>query len=136
LVDFGLMDRTVISLEHIPDSSLAQAYSACDLTIGPGAEGFGYPLIESQFCGTPVVTGSYAGGGDITPQEMQVDPVGFRFESIWSCERPVYNVMDWSSKAEELIGLRCNRPDEYDWNRLWPRWESWFREALNDAQTI
>ena len=37
---------------------------------------------------------------------------------------------DWAKKANELIGKRCNRPGEYDWNRLWPeRWEPYLREA-------
>ena len=39
------------------DKTMAEAYSACDLTLGIGPEGFGFPLVESQFCGTPVVTG-------------------------------------------------------------------------------
>ena len=70
LIDYGLIDKALISLGQISDQSLASAYSACDLTIGPGVEGFGLPLLESQFCGCPVVTGSYAGGGDIVPKEL------------------------------------------------------------------
>jgi len=63
LVDFGLADRTIISLGHIPDEAMAKAYSACDITIAPGPEGWGFPIAESLACSTPVVHGSYGGGG-------------------------------------------------------------------------
>jgi len=65
LVDYGLLDKTVISLGVLSDDEMAQAYSACDLTLGVGAEGWGFPLAEAQACGTPVVTGSYAGGAEL-----------------------------------------------------------------------
>lgn len=132
LVDFGMVDRTVVSLGYIPDDKMASAYSACDITIAPGAEGFGFPLLESQFCGTPVVSMCYAGGSDIVPKEWQVAPIGFRYESIWACKRPVFNAEDWANKANHIIGNRCSYPAEYGWGRLWPeRWEPWFRSAVN-----
>lgn len=130
LADYGLLHKTVISLGAVSDSRLATAYSACDLTLGIGPEGFGLPLLESQYCSCPVVTGSYAGGADIVPKDWQVDPIGFYKEGSYSSVRPVYKAEDWANKANELIGKRCNRPGEYDWERLWPeRWEPWFRGA-------
>lgn len=130
LVDFGLVDRTIISIGHLSDDNLAKAYSACDVTIGPGPEGFGFPLLEAQFCGTPVVASSYAGGSDITAKEWQVDPVAFRYEGIWASKRPVHKAEDWAAKVSEFIGKRCNHSGEYDWDRLWLRWDNWFREGV------
>lgn len=130
LVDFGIMDRTVISLDHIPDSDMARAYSACDLTIAPGPEGFGLPIAESLACGTPVIHGAYAGGADILPEEMQVGPVAFRYEGIWACKRPVYRAEDWAAKAEEWIGKSADLYSRYDWNRNWLKWEKWLKEGV------
>ena len=132
LVDFGILDRTIISLGHLSDDNLAKAYSACDITMAPGAEGWGYPIAESLACGTPVVTGNYAGGADLVPPEMRIDPVAFRYESIWACERPVYHAQDWSDKAEEWIGHRVGLDSRYDWNNNLVDWYMWLREASRE----
>ena len=130
LVDYDLLQNTLISLETISDQSMAAAYSGCDLTIGAGPEGFGLPLLESQYCGCPVVHGSYAGGADIVPIEWQVEPHAFRYEGSYASKRPVYNAEDWARKAEEWIGKRASLDSRYEWKNLWPNeWESWFREA-------
>ena len=130
LADYGLLDRAVISLGAITDERMATGYSAADISLGIGPEGFGFPLLESQYCGTPVVHGSYAGGSDIVPKEWQVAPIGFYKEGSYSCMRPVYRAEDWAENADYLIGKRCNHPGEYDWERLWKeRWEPYLREA-------
>ncbi len=131
LVDYGILENTLISLGFLSDTVMAEAYSACDLTLGPGSEGFGFPLLESQFCGTPVVSMSYAGGADIIPVEWQVDPIASYYEGSFASKRPIFHAEDWANKATELIGKRCNPPRKYDWNRLWPeRWEPWFRDGV------
>jgi glycosyltransferase involved in cell wall biosynthesis len=134
LIDYGLIDRTVISLGQITDENLAMAYSACDITLGPGAEGFGFPLAESLACGTPLVTGSYAGANDFVPKWYLVDPIGFRYEGSYSCKRPVYNANDWANRADSLLSrpwLRSETslPDRIDWNVNWIAWEKYLREA-------
>lgn len=130
LVDFGLIDRVAISLGHIPDDKMASAYSACDITIAPGAEGFGFPIAESLACGTPVVTGAYAGGAELVPHEMKVSPLGFRYESLWSCRRPVYDPQDFAVKANEWIGNSATLDLRYEWMNNWILFEKWFRESM------
>jgi glycosyltransferase involved in cell wall biosynthesis len=130
LVDYGILDKTVISLGQIPDEQMATAYSACDLTIGPGSEGFGYPLAESLACGTPVVTGSYAGAADFVPRQMQDDPIAFRYEGSYASKRPVYSAQDWANMAEQWIGKRTMLNPSYDWKQNWEAWEKWFRKEL------
>lgn len=129
LVDFGLLDRTVISLGHLPDDSLAKAYSACDIVLGIAPEGFGYVHVESTACGTPCITGSYAGGAELVTSEMLVDSVASRYESIWACRRPVYNSEDWASKANEWIGQSTSLDLRYEWMNNWQNWETYLREA-------
>ena len=133
LADYNLFGRELVSLGLLPDKTMAEAYSACDLTLGIGPEGFGYPLAESMFCGTPVVTGSYAGGADVVPQEWRVDPIGFRYEGSFASKRPVYKAADWAAKANELIGKRCNDSHRYEWRENWKLWEHWFRAAAKNG---
>lgn len=61
---------------------------------------------------------------------MQVNPVAFRYESIWSCERPVYRAEDWELKANEWISKRASLDSKYDWKLNWIGWEKWFREGV------
>ena len=137
LVDYGLVDRTVVSLGHIPDDAMAKAYSACDVTIAPAPEGFGYPVAESLACGTPVIGGSYAGAADILHQSMQVRPVTFRYEGIWASKRPIYNPHDWAIKVDNWHGYKgeISLPNmsmldsDYYWDNLWVKWETYLREA-------
>jgi glycosyltransferase involved in cell wall biosynthesis len=130
LVDYELLDKAVISLGFLSDEIMAFAYSACDITLGPGAEGFGLPIAESLACHTPCITGSYAGAGDFVPEDMQVDSVAFRYDGSYSQKRPVYRAEDWAKKAEEWIGKRAILDPRYDWDNLWlNEWEPWFREA-------
>lgn len=133
LMDFGLVDRTIVSLGHIPDESLAKGYSACDVVLGIAPEGFGYVHVESLACGTPCVTGSFAGGAELVTPLMRIDPVAFRYESIWACKRPVYNPEDWAEKANKWIGQRVVMDLKYDWNEDWIGWEKWFREAKTNG---
>jgi glycosyltransferase involved in cell wall biosynthesis len=132
LVDFGLIEHTVISLGHLDDEQMARAYSACDLTLGIGAgEGFGYPLAESLFCGTPAIHGKYAGGCDFMDEELLINPVVFHLEGVFASSRPVYHASDWADRMERLMGKRIlSPPDQLTWRKVWPRFEEWFRRGL------
>ena len=120
----------MITLSELTDDAMARAYSASDIVLGIAPEGFGYIHVESLSCGTPCITGSYAGGAELVSPLMRIDPVAFRYESIWSCKRPVYDPAEWAKKAANWLGQRVTMDRKYDWKELWPHWESWFREGL------
>jgi glycosyltransferase involved in cell wall biosynthesis len=131
LIDCGLYDRTVISLGYLNDDSMAQAYTACDLTLGIGAgEGFGFPIAESLFCGTPVLHGNYAGAVDFMYEDLLIDPVIFQPEGPYAWSRPIFDPKDWADRMEQLIGRRVNRPGQLEWDRVWPQFDAWFRLGL------
>lgn len=132
LIDFGLVDKTITSLGFLSDERMAQAYSACDVTLGIGPEGFGYPIAESLACGTPVVVGSYGGQSDFVPPEMQVQPIAFRYDGSFTCRRPVFSPTDWADTVERVVGMDSHLAQRYDWHFLWEdSWEPYFRAAVN-----
>jgi glycosyltransferase involved in cell wall biosynthesis len=133
LLDFGLLDRTVISMEYIKDEKMAQAYSACDLTLAAGPEGFGYCIFESLFCGTPCIHGNYAGAPEHLHNGLLVNPVAHRLEGLYALKRPVFQARDFADKMNDALGKRSNKPGELDWNHIWPRFDVWFRRGLNHA---
>ena len=130
LADFGMLDKTVISLGNITDSRMATIYSGADLVLGIAPEGFGYVHCESMACGCPCVTGSYAGGAALVDPGMLVDPIAFYYEGSYASKRPVYNAADWAAKAEEWIGKRSSLDPKYDWDNNWKDgWEPYLRDA-------
>lgn len=53
---YGLSDQ-ITQFENIDQSKLVTLYNAADVTLFPSLyEGFGFPVLESMACGTPVIT--------------------------------------------------------------------------------
>ncbi len=132
LIDYGILENTLISLGSISDERLATGYSACDLTIAPGlGEGMGYPIFESIFCGTPCLHINYGGAPHwIDNPDLLIDPIAYRYEGSYACKRPVSLPQQWAEKASDVIGKRTNFNGILGWENLWQNeWEPWFREA-------
>lgn len=131
LVDYELQGRVVITTSNFTDEQMSVWYSACNVTLGIGSEGYGYPLAESTASGTPVVTGEYAGGAEVVPCWMTVEPISYRSEGLYCCKRPVFDAKEWALTAIEqgTDQQAVELLPELDWNNLWPRWEKWLREG-------
>lgn len=132
LADYGILGNTVVSLGYLSDERMAEAYSACDVTIAPGlGEGMGYPIFESMFCGTPAVHANYGGAPQwMANDSLLVDPVAYRYEGIYACERPVLRAQDFSDKIGSLVGRRVAPPSRLAWDDLWTSWQEWLRMAV------
>ncbi len=142
--DFGLAKKVTVSLS-LTDEELASCYACCGVTLAPGlGEGFGYPIVESLACGTPVVHGDYAGGAELIPlNAWKVPRVAERLESVYALVRPVFSpvdganaverALDWKRNDERVCQAYCRGAVEYlDWTHLWPRWRSWFKKGLEE----
>ncbi len=135
--DFGV-SPIVTMCGSKTDTELSYHYSACDLTILPSAEGYGFPLVESMACGVPVIHGSYAGGAEIIPRESWlVEPVSYRLDTVNNVLRPVWEPNDWTAAMERALEERpsaeeCRAAIEHlAWKNLWPSaWKRWFLEGL------
>ena len=128
--DLGLAGRIACSPAGASDEDLSWHYSACDITLGIGPEGFGYPLAESLACGVPVIAGSYGGQVEFVPPEYLVKPIAFRYEGVFANKRPIYAPEDFATLAAEFGGKQAILPGMLDWETLWPEWEEWIRKGL------
>lgn len=144
---FGFSKRNVLATYHeLPDVQLAARYTASNVTLAPGlGEGFGYPIVESLACGTPVVHVQYAGGTDlIADPRLLVSPSAWRLESIYALLRPVLEPQEF---AERLMGVATDvdgNPERrayyqgsvahLSWEHLWPRWRAWIVKGLSDVR--
>ncbi len=137
--DFGLASDIVLTYAGSKsDTELSYFYSACDLTMLPSCEGFGFPIVESLACGVPVVHGTYGGGAELVPRSTWlVEPRAWRLDTPHNMLRPVFEPGDW---VDKVLGI-VEEPDSKDecvasveflkWSALWPScWAKFFREIL------
>ncbi len=128
---FDLDRRVILTRHYLSSDKLAWAYSACDVTLGIGSgEGFGYPLAESLACGVPVIHGNYAGGVEIVPSEILVDPIAWRHEGLYCHKRPIFSAGDWAFAAAGLAGKTFALHPSFNWEYLWPRWAEWLKKGI------
>jgi len=145
VADFALGEYVEVTGPPVDDTWLAAKYRACTITFLPSSgEGFGYPLFESLACGTPVVTGSYAGGGSLMAAfglaHLLVPPVAWRLEGVHNCMRPVYRAEDFVTTIlqamEQHRAMEISREAvaacvaHLDMMRLGKTWKKWLREGL------
>ena len=143
VADFGLGEYVEVTYPLVDDAWMAEQYRRCDVTFLPSTgEGWGYPIFESLACGTPAVTGDYAGGASAMRafglEWFLVQPMAWRLEGIHNCVRPVYNANDFVNKIVEVA--EWSTPDRMrstaanvehlSWMKLGHRWKQWFRDGL------
>lgn len=139
LHEFNLKNHVTITHE-LPEELLAQLYSACKVTIAPGlGEGFGYPILESIACGTPVVHGAYGAGCELIGGNCgwHVVQYGERWESTsFPVIRPMYLSQEFAEGVRYLL-KSTNQPRtiaetvrSYRWDSLYPRWQNWIKQGI------
>lgn len=145
--DWGRNDEEgLLVTRDLSDETLSRMYSLMEITIAPGlGEGFGYPIVESLACGTPVIHGDWAGGAELVPRrDWRVSAWAERVEGAYGLVRPVFNPIDFAEQAAAAIKWRRGDPAvvrefcrgsvaNLDWRRsLWGRWTGWVREGLGE----
>ncbi len=134
LMDYGLMPKAIVNTGAVTDEVMSYLYSACDVTLGIGPEGFGYPIFESLACGTPVIAGDCGGHAEHMEREWLLPPKMTRLEGVYNCVRPVYEPSFWARQIKAALGRKRPAmpesllPTALDWKWLWPRWEAYLRE--------
>jgi len=126
----------------LTDEQLSYGYNCCDATMLPSlGEGFGFPIVESLACGTPVIHTQYGGGVELVPfNEWLIPPLALRLEGIHNCIRPVLDPLGFSEAIVKSLGMQVTREEvarsveHLDYKNLWPVWERWFREGLSGTE--
>jgi glycosyltransferase involved in cell wall biosynthesis len=139
-------DQRLIVTTSLQDIELAALYRSCKATIAPGlGEGFGYPIIESLACGTPVIHVDYAGGAEWIPDDHWLFSSNmFRIDGPYAIRRPVCDLRDvrialncalWDTKDERTTRAYCRGSiANLEWGVLWPRWRSWIKQGLKELK--
>lgn len=144
---YGWNSEKLIVTQELGQQELANMYGACDVTLGIGSgEGFGYPLVESLACGTPVVHGKFAGGQEWIPRaDWLVEPIETRVEGLYGLLRPIYDPWevaktlakagDEKLKDFQVTSSYCKGAvSNLDWKVLWARYRSWVKAGLKGIE--
>jgi glycosyltransferase involved in cell wall biosynthesis len=133
--EYGLEECTMVTMPPQSDDWLATAYSCCDVTLAIGSEGFGYPIVESQACGVPVIHGNYAGGAAFVPTANLIEPVAYVIEGLSPIRRPVFDADAWVEKIRGHVypgGPLPGNMTPLNWRTVWPKWKKWFEEGFKE----
>lgn len=134
--DFGLDWTALTVTEALSDQDLARCYSRCVATLAIGrGEGFGYPILESLACGTPVAHVNYGGGANFDTIKLAAHAMPL--VGPYALQRPVVEAAEaaegigyalaggWSQRLQAVAATRA-----YTWDRVWPQFEAWVRTGL------
>lgn len=145
--DHGLNSSRLVLTTALSDYQLAVMYSRCWATVAPGlGEGFGYPIVESLACGTPVVHGDYAGGAELVPlRQWRVPYYHDRLMGSHAITRPLFDTEDfmsrlgeavqWMEQEREVCEPYCTGAVAHlDWTYLRGRWETWIRKGIQEME--
>ncbi|MFB6089003.1 MAG: LAGLIDADG family homing endonuclease [Candidatus Aenigmatarchaeota archaeon] len=129
------------------DLTIEKNHNYCNYWIGVNSgEGFGVCTIESMACGVPMVITDYTTTKEIIPEdtgkriELQRKVVG-----TYTVERGFANIMDAVDKLNEYYNnpqytirdgmyARKHVLKNYHWDIVYPQWEAWFKELLEDIE--
>jgi glycosyltransferase involved in cell wall biosynthesis len=119
----------------ISDEDMADCYRMTDVFVSPTrGEGFGLPLIESQACGTPLITTDCSTGPELMRGGWLI-PLGEYdwewFNGTWrprcapgailECLEKAY--AKWETGDLSKIGTDASQKiiEEYDWDVVWTK---------------
>lgn len=131
-LDFNILSRVGANTGLVTDEVMNLMYAACDLTLGIGPEGFGYPIFESLASGTPVVAGTVGGHAEHMQNEMLMKPVTERLDTVYNCLRPVYDPAKWAFAIRKWLAKekpgKSLMTERLAWKNLWStEWEPHLR---------
>ena len=136
--DYGLEDVVRITQSgQYSDEEMSWKYSACDVTVLPSSEGFGYPIVESLACGVPCVHSTYGGGAELIADKMlKVEPVTYRLEGTYNSMRPVWEPQSWVNTVSAVLDVEWDREElrrsvsHLDWKNLGLVWAKWLKAGV------
>lgn len=140
LVDLHGIGRWLrITTGALSDLQLQQLYMSCAATVCVGrGEGFGYPIVESQACGTRCLSMDYAGGAELTPKADRYPYLGVDATNQYAIGRPLADAAWIVARLEQVLDESYVERAAYctgnvahlHWDQIRGRWQEWVREGM------
>jgi len=140
-------DWVHVSVAPQPSEWLLQMYASCAVTLAPGrGEGFGYPIVESYAMGRAVVHCDYGGGAELVLPGGRAPCDWYTEDNPYCVRRPLLRPKQVAEQCRTLA--EAARDDStlaayyagtiahLHWKHLWPRWETWVRQGLQEVRKV
>lgn len=114
LYEFG-NDQKIHILGFVPDDDLVILYNLAVLTLFTSFyEGFGLPILESQACGTPVITSNNSSMAEVAGESaLQVDP-----HNTEEITKAINNLMKNEGMRKHLINKGLENVKKFSWEKV------------------
>lgn len=134
-----------VSVPTCDERTLQAMYASCAVTLAVGrGEGFGYPIVESYAMGRGVVHCDYGGGADLTQPDGRIPCDWYTEDNPYCVQRPLLRMKQVALACRELAQralvdetlahFYAGSVAHLEWSQLWPRWETWVRQGLNELR--
>lgn len=149
LADYVGLPRDKILLAaksfEFTEEELAGWYNSFDVLVNLSrGEGFGIPMLESQACGTPVITTKFSACTELVDGHgICIPPKAI---DCYTLKTQYLAISDYDKFGEEAIRV-INNPDlvksmgkrackfaqKYEWDKIAPSWDRMFRRVDNEG---
>lgn len=120
-------------LGFVEDKDLIKIYNLATVTLLPSFyEGFGLPILESQACGTPVITSSVSSMPEVIGEGgLLIDP-----NSPSELKEAVLKVFTDEKLRENLVKKGLNNFQKFSWERTIKKTVEIYQQALKQSEKI
>lgn len=127
-----------LSSPQFTDQMLAEFYSNCNLIMLPSyGEGFGYPVLEAQAAGVPVLVGDFGAQTELVHNPFMIVPSrGRETDGVNGLVKPWFSAEDWKEKIQKVLATPTTKEalsqhsKKWDWEFQFPKFKQWFLEGL------
>lgn len=106
------LQKDVIFLNYVPIGDLPKIYSLSELFVFPSFyEGFGFPILESMACGTPVITSNVSSLPELTGDAgITINP-----DDVESLKKSMIDVLSNNGLKKMLIKRGLQQSSKFTW---------------------
>ncbi len=125
----GLRDRVHLT-GYVPEADLAALLSGARAFVYPSLyEGFGFPVLESMACGTPVICSNVSSLPEVAGDAaIQVDPL-----DVEALAQALYHVISDDGLCRELVERGYRQVQRFSWQRCTRETMQVFEEAARTS---
>jgi glycosyltransferase involved in cell wall biosynthesis len=126
------LEGAVLDLGHVSERRLVELYNAADVLLFPSlAEGFGWPVLESMACGTPVVASDVPALREVGGSSILYAPA----DSPRAHADAVGSLLASPERRSSAVEAVLARAGSFTWQRAFDAYAALYRDVAAAAAT-
>ena len=140
-------DPYITTQGGFPEEHMVAAFNCCDVVLNACCEGFGYPQLQAQSVGAPVIVLNEGAGPELTVFGWETPPLGV-ITSPHQMAQPLPHPAAitaclgeaWRLRKERGVPLRSEKAvkfvrDNFSWDKIAERWIEVIDKCMEDRET-